>query len=103
MHILIAVSDIIDSTKIREMASKYNISSISPQGYKNEKLSAVILDLSEKPMVDIVKKLDCNAPVIGFYPHVKTELKAMAEKNEWTAVPRSLLETELIELLGRKI
>lgn len=101
-EILIAVSDIIDSAKIREIASKYGIGSISPDGYKNNKLSAIILDLSNKSMVDIIKKMNSNVHVIGFYPHVKTELRDMAKKLGWEAVPRSALENKLIELFRKQ-
>lgn len=101
MHILIAVSDIIDCAKINEIASQYSIRSVSPQNYKNEDMSAIILDLGDKPMVDIVKKLDSDAHVIGFYPHIKTELKTMARNLGWTAIPRSILEKKLIELFSK--
>lgn len=100
MHILIAVSDIIDCAKVNEIAGKYNANPISPEDYKNEKLSAVILDLGDKLMVDIAKNLRSNAPVIGFYSHLKTELKEMADKAGWVAVPRSLLEKKLVELFN---
>ena len=100
-EILIAVSDIIDYTKIKEMASKYGIRSVLPQNYKNGELSAIILDLGDKSMIDVVKKLNSNAHVIGFYSHVKIELKAMAENLGWESVPRSALENKLIELFAK--
>ena len=99
--ILIAVNDIIDCAKITEIAMKYGITSVSSANCKRVKLSAIILDLGNRSMVDIVRSLNSNVPVIGFYSHVKTELKEMANKAGWVAVPRSALESKLIEVFAK--
>jgi hypothetical protein len=61
----------------------------------------VVADLDAVPPEDLA---DLSVPVIGFYQHTDTEMKARADRSGLTvAVPRSRMVRELPELVARAL
>lgn len=97
MHILVAVKDIIDYSRISALAKQFGIDTHSLEQRKDKPV-AIVVDLSEQSIGHIANKFG-DATIIGFYPHVRKDLKEEAIKHlpMENVVPRSLLEQRLRE------
>lgn len=114
--ILAVLDDLIFSSKIREAAKSFDVDLEfvkKPDGLceriSSEKPSLIIFDLNSKACsaLDIVRKIKStnelkNIPVIGFLPHVQTELKQEADRAGCDLVfPRSRFSKELGQILRK--
>jgi hypothetical protein len=97
------VQDLMLASRVRTSleAAGHEVEQASALPDELDGVDLVVADLDAVPPEDLA---DLSVPVIGFYQHTDTEMKARADREGLTvAVPRSRMVRELPELVERAL
>ena len=109
VYVLTVAKNLIVSDKIGIIARSHGFDVITRTGSdaiakaKLQQPALIVVDLQEG--TDFLKELKANgitSLVVGFYPHVKTEIKKQAQNLGFPNIfPNSMMENALADFLGR--